>query len=969
LLRFASLASFLSAFSALVYQSLWLRSFGLAFGGTTACVSVTLAVFMAGLALGNLWVGRLAPGHPFKRYAMAEAGMGLSAVLAQVLLSRLPQVLSVLSPTLNFSIPMDWMLKAGLATVIVFPCAICCGLTLPLLTDWLEQAGENEHSSFGKLYIFSTLGAASGAAATAFVLIPSVGVMGAAMLAAAVNGFLALLATRQSRATLAITPAPMLATQKSQSPARFAVVAGISGAVAFILEVLWTRSLSLVLGSSAYAFAMMLASMLLGTALGAGIYLARRDRLPRPAPTLALGYAALALLIPLNAGILGQLPDAYFSFLRHVPPSFAAYESFGFFLALLALLPVSALQGFLFPLLLRLSRGEGARQDSASLYLCNTLGAVLGALGAGFFLIPSFGLQPNYSIVAGLAAVMAALCWPKPLPLKMLALSLAVLGGLLSALFLRPWDRLLVTSGVFQSDITRLALQLPNSRSYSDLLSRESMLAYYKEGAEAVVAVRHKPSSGESSLVINGKVDASLLNDVTTQTLLAQIPLCLHPGAQSALIIGWGSGCTVGSAAAHPLASIDCVEIEPAVFETAPLFKAINSRPGPEGSASYSPVWNDPRFKIRFADARQDLCGRGQKYDVIISEPSNPWISGVSNLFTLDFYTLARKRLNPHGIFCQWFHFYALSPEDLRRQLRTFAQAFSKTSLWVVPQKDGDLSLSGDLILLGSEQEPDLNAPEFIRRFVRPEVVEDLKKIKGADPATAQQKPLAKDLWWFYSLRLLGDEDLRHFAGQGPLNTDNDPLLEFSAPKSLYRPQSASTASSSQIFRSLESASRELLPPIKSLPRLQLLARLGSHYRRHNLYLKAIPCLAEAEAGGVSNLQLSLDLGLAYFFENRPLEAEPRLRRAFLAQPEDYARFQMGGVKYLNSGQPDMALRIFEMALSIKPNDAECHYARAVGLDRLGRRAEALAALETALRLRPGFEMAKKMLEAVLRKP
>jgi spermidine synthase len=964
LIGFSCVASLLSAFSALVYQSLWLRSFSVAFGGSTASVSVVLAVFMAGLALGSLWVRRFATIHVLKTYALAEIGMGLSAILAQLLLLRLPQVLGALSGLLNLSPFTHGLLKASLACAIVLPCAICCGLTLPLLTEALEQTGENEHPGFGRLYTFNTLGAAAGALAAVFILIPNFGVLGSALAASALNGFLALLAFTQAPFPRRLAPLP----KEFRGPVRFASVAGISGAVAITLEVLWTRTLTLVLGSSVYAFALMLSSMLLGTALGAALYMARRHRLQNPASLLTRGYLLLALLIPLNAILLGRAPNVYFDFMRHSPPSFGAYSRFGFRLAFATLLPISAVQGFLFPLLLRLSNGEGARRDSATLYLYNTLGAVTGALATGFLLVPYLGLHPNYWIAASLAGVMAALCWPKPRIFKIIAVCLAGLGGFFGARFLNPWNELLVTSGVFQSDIAQLAAQLPSSLSYSDVLNRQYSLSFYKEGAEAVVAARHKPSDGETSLVINGKVDASLHGDVITQTLLAQIPLCLNPEAQTALVIGWGSGCTVGSAAVHPLIALDCVEIEPAVFETARIFQSVNSHKWSKNPSSFLPVWKDPRFKIRFDDARQDLLRHPQKYDVIISEPSNPWISGVSNLFTLDFYQLARKRLNSHGIFCQWFHFYNLDPEDLRRQLRTFAQAFPKTSLWMVPQKDGELSLSGDLIILGSDLEPALDSPAFIGRLESPDVARDLASANCCGPDENRENPTKRDRWWFRSLRLLGDQDLRRFAGLGPLNTDNRPLLEFSAPRSMYRQQSDNTNSSFLLFRTMEAASLEL-PLSKLMPRSQQLALLGSHYSHRNFYRKAILCLAEAELSAALSPQQNLDLGLAYFFENRSAEAEPRLRRAFLALPKRYVRFLQGAGTYLNLGRPEMALGVFEMALRIKPLDADSHYGRGVCLARLGRREEAITAVETALRLRPELRVAKKMLEALRQKP
>ncbi|MES2202009.1 MAG: tetratricopeptide repeat protein [candidate division FCPU426 bacterium] len=964
--RFALFASFFSAFSALVYQSLWLRSFGLAFGGTTASISLVLAVFMAGLALGSAWARRLASQSPLKTYALAEAGMGLSAIAAQFLLGSLPGALSALSAPWNLSPANDVVVKALLAAVVVLPCAVCSGLTLPLLMDALDRGGENEHRGFGRLYAWNTFGAALGALAAVFFLIPAFGVLGAAVAAAFFNLSLAVVAA--SLAKRLALPAPAIKNPETQEKGRsqsallrFGLAAAASGAIALVLEVLWTRSLALLLGSSVYAFALMLAATLLGIALGGALYARRQENLKRPLETLALGYALLALAILASAYAMGWIPDLFFAYMRHVRPSFALYQGFGFVLALLCLAPVAALSGFLFPLLLRLSRGEGGRRDSGALYVYNTLGCIAGALLAGLWMIPKAGLQANYSLAAGAAAMLAAYLWPKPKLWRLGAAVLALALGVLGALTLRPWNALVVSSGVFHSGII-LAPQTPAGVSFRDTLLKKLSLEYYREGAEAVVAVRRDPEENDLSLVVNGKVDASIQGDVITQTLLAQLPLCLKPDAQELLVIGWGSGCTVGSAAAHPLTRIDCVEIEPAVARTASLFQKINSHKWAPLDPSFPPIWMDPRLTLRYADARQDLLRRDKRYDVIISEPSNPWISGVSNLFTLDFYQLARRRLNKGGLFCQWFHLYSMSQEDMRRQLRTFAAVFPKTSLWIAPEKPGNRGVTGDIILLGSEAEPDLESEAVIKRIEDPLVAGDLMRADCCGAIEDPAKPLKRDRWWLYSLRLLGDADLRRYAGAGDLNSDDRPLLEFSAPRSLYRDQQASAIANMELLRAMEMASQDLVPPLRSLPLAQVMVRLGEHYSQRNLFRKAIAALTKAEEAGVKDPNLDLNLGYAYFFTGQGDQAKARFQKAFPALPTAYTAFLKQGGTYLKSHRPDMALRFFEMALRIRPTDAEAHFGRGVSLAQSGRRPEALAEMRETLRLNPNLEPAQRAL-------
>jgi spermidine synthase len=717
-----------------------------------------------------------------------------------------------------------------------------------------------------------------------------------------------------------------------------------------ILELAWTRSLVLVLGGSVYAFALMLAGALLGIALGGAFYARRAEGLQRPAKVLAWGYAGLALLIFLQQAALGWMPAFYFALFKAWPEGFAAAQGLGIAVSLAVLLPVGALQGFLYPLALRLAGQEGARRDSAALGWLNALGGALAALLGGLLLMPKAGIQPLFGVAAGLAGLAAALALPaSPQNRRAMAAAALLLGGL-GAAFFRPWDRMQMLSGVFQQGV--FLAEGGEGKGLGELLRGRYALPYYAEGAEAVVGVRDVAGEGERSLLINGKVDASVKGDRATQSLLAQIPLCLKPEAKSAYVVGWGSGGSVASALLHPLESVDCLEIEAKVAEAAPWFQA-----DPAAAAA----WKDPRLRLRIGDARRDLQKSPRAYDVIISEPSNPWISGVANLFTADFYALARRRLNPGGIFCQWFHSYCMEPEAMRLQLRTFAASWPSVSLWIVPPRAGELSISGDLILLGSEAEPDLEAPAALARLESPEIRAELQRADCCGSAEAES-PVVRDRWWLWSLRLLGSDELRAFAGAGPLNTDERPRLEFLAPKGLALPLQRQRALTAELMRSLQEAATSLVPPLKSVPEAEALERLGRHYSERALFPRAKAALSRALQLGRKGALLELGLARALFY-GRELEAAlPHFKAAFASQPKEYQAFLRKGGEFLRLGRPDMALGVFDTASQLRPRDADAHFGRGVCLSRLGRTAEARQALETALALNPGLAPARQAL-------
>ena len=481
--------------------------------------------------------------------------------------------------------------------------------------------------------------------------------------------------------------APAEATSKGA--VLFAGLALASGAFTFGIEVVWTRSLALVLGSSVYAFASMLLAMLLGIAAGTLVYERLRVR-PRPEALLGPVWLLGGFLSLASVALLGFLPGAFLGLMRVIPTTFAAHTLAGLGLALLVLLPVTTLLGIGFPLLLHLAGGQGAQRQAGRLYAWNTAGAIAGALAADLLLIGALGLQGASLALAGLllAAGTAALLSRRSGLVASAAAACVLLGAVALAPYFRPWNPVSMTSGVYE-----YGLEWEDRPGFTlSGLARERSLLFYEEGREAVVAVAER--GGRRFLSVNGKTDAgSGAEDVLTQRFIAHVPLLLHESPKRVLVVGWGSGASAAAAALYPVEHITCVEIEPATLRAAPLFEELSGH-----------VRRDPRFALVFGDGRSHLLRSGDVYDVIVSEPSNPWITGVSNLFTREFYEMALARLAPQGVFGQWFHYYRFEPEDVKVELRTFAAVFPHVSLWLVPPVPGPdgPSLAADLLLVGA---------------------------------------------------------------------------------------------------------------------------------------------------------------------------------------------------------------------------------------------------------------------------
>jgi spermidine synthase len=968
--RLLPLLVFLSGAAALVYESLWMRSFGLVFGSTTGAVALVLAVFMGGLAAGSALASRRPTADPLAAYGLVEMAAGGCALVTLPLLRALPAAYAAWAAAAGGLGPVAAAGRTALAGIVLLPATVMLGASVPLALGFLERAGGDARAGFGRLYLSNTLGGAVGVVVGTYVFLPSLGLRATLVAAAACSLFAGGLARRWAReigplpgrAPVTTAPPPTAAPASDARPEATAERAGIdlalalaaaSGASTFGVEVLWTRTLALVVGSSVYAFNLMLLAVLLGIAGGAALYGRARPRIDRPGRLAGLLFLAAGLAVLGGQWLLGRLPEAYLAAVRLVPVSFFWHQAAALVLCLAALLPVTVVLGVTFPLLLHLFEAApgNAQRDAGRLYAVNTMGAIAGALGAHLWLVPSLGLEPPYLVFAALLLAGAVWALVSALRRSMAVGAVSAAAVLAAAAILaprwKPWDPVVMSAGVH-----RYALEwretAPAAFALGSWLREQRTLLFYREGAEAVVAVS-EPKGGERRfLSINGKTDAgSGAEDVLTQRLIAHVPMLLHPQPRRALVVGWGAGATAASMALYPLESLECVEIERATWEAAPFFASLSGA-----------LKNDPRFRIVFADGRNYLLRSRTRYDVIVSEPSNPWITGVANLFTREFYEIVLSRLAEGGVFGQWFHYYDLAPGDVKVELRTFLDVFPEASLWLVPPveaKDGSRSLGADLLLVGSREGHPIDWARLERAFGNPRIAADLRGTRVlADP------PAVAAAW------AMGRKDMERWSREdatrgAPVNTDDYPYVELVAPRrTVVEPTEAAHAAALQ-YQAMGKAAGDVRRAIVNQPLLAsggpiaavFLGRLGERYAAAAQPERATAAFLAAVKADPASAALASRAGLMLLDQGRAAEAQRLLAEA-VRRDSTLARAWEGlGSIYIDRRDYARAEEAHRALLRLEPANVDAWLRLGAALARQGKWVEAKDALATALSIDP----------------
>lgn len=756
---------FFSGASALVYEVVWGRMLTLVFGGTSFAISTVLAAFMGGLALGSYLFGRLIDrrGHPLLVYGLLEAGIGVWALLLPGLLGLLDSAYGFLYSELDPSFYTLSLLRFLLTFLIILIPTTMMGGTLPVLMRLLTATGALVGRTSALLYFANTSGAVAGTFIAGFAFIPSLGLRGTTHLAVMINLLVTALAVYYALKIPFVdksrvpedraAPAPS-GSRLAGSAARRAVlfVYALSGLTALAYEVVWTRVLVSIIGTTTYAFTTMLTTFLLGLALGSLLFSRLADRFSSVRP-LALMQLSIAFLALATIPLLGAMPAMFLKLQGPTGGGWWGSVGVRFLLCMLAMLPPTVLLGGTFPVVAKLYAGDarGIGANIGRMYAFNTIGAILGSFLAGFVAIPMIGQQSTILTAVAinvLAALALVAIRGAPRSRGAIAAGCACCLALTAAApKFEFWDKKIMSSGVY--------LYGSSYESISQLrdIMKNARLLYFNEDKDATVSVWQEGST--KYMRINGKTEASTGSDMLTQRMVGSLPLLFHPEPREALLIGLASGVTAGSMLRHPIERLECVEIVRGMDKAAELFSREN----------YDCL-TDPRFELIEGDGRNHLLLTNETYDVIVSQGSNPWVSGCVNLFTIEFFNLARQHLNPGGVMGQWVQIYSMTEDDFKLVLSTFHEVFPSVTVWQASE--------GDIVLLGSESEMPHDYAALNETMNRPGVYRDLESVG-----------LERFRGLFSCFLLDTGAAKRYLSGFSRHVTDNDPSLEFTMPQTI----------------------------------------------------------------------------------------------------------------------------------------------------------------------------------------
>lgn len=678
---------FISGLSSLIYQVVWTRMLVFVFGSTVFASSTVLAVFMGGLALGAFIAARLSDHikRPFLWYGILEGIIGIWSLALPFMFDAAIPIYREVWQHFHLSVIPFSLLRFLVAGVILLPPTTCMGATLPLLSRFVTTNISQVGDRVGTLYAVNTLGAVVGAIGAGFALLPMLGLWKTTFIAIASNLVLlaiVLLASRkfESGGLFELIPkSESETTQQAKLPPYVVasmIAFAVSGAVAMVYEVAWTRTLLMVIGSSTYAFTVMLGTFLIGIFLGSFVCARVVDRTNRPLEWLAFAQALLCAGGLLSVYLFNFIPywNIAINAMTRDNPNGGLIARF--LLSGSVLLPITLTLGAIFPLVVKTCTNslEAIGRSVGTLYSANTLGAIAGAFLAGFVIIPVLGAERTLVYGSLINFCLAAfLLWftNVKVSIKYSTAGGAALAAIIVLLTQKSiWDPhlLMCAQGARRTQLMNGAsFELPSFSKFSQQIHNGSDLAFWKDGACATVGVLEYKDDGLRSLLTNGHIDASDKYDMANQVLLAGYPIVFHPNAKNVAVVGWGSGVTTGTAAAYPGAQrVVSIEIEPAVLQASRYFDHVNLRPD-----------INPKCSVEINDARNYLLATDEKFDTIISEPSNPWQAGVCNLFTKEFFHIAHNRLADKGVFCLWLQFQEISPPDVLHVLSALQSQFN----------------------------------------------------------------------------------------------------------------------------------------------------------------------------------------------------------------------------------------------------------------------------------------------------
>ena len=763
----------LSGFAGLIYESIWSHYLKLFLGHAAYAQTLVLAIFMGGMALGSWLCSRSSAGwkNLLVAYALTEAAIGACAlVFHHLFVAATDAAFDSVLPALGSEFAAT-LFKWSLGTALILPQSILLGMTFPLMSGGLIRRHPHAPgASLAMLYFTNSLGAAVGVLASGFFMIERLGLPGTIQAAGAINVALAAAVWLIARGAEPPAAAP-LGTGEDADHGYFRMLlatALLTGAASFIYEIGWIRMLSLVLGASTHSFELMLSAFIFGLACG-GYWVKRRiDRTDDPTRLLGMIQVLMGLLALATLPLYASMFDAMAWIMKGVARTeagYALYHLSSHAIALAIMFPATFCAGMTLPLITyALLRGGYGEKSIGAVYAANTLGAILGVFAASHFGMPLLGLKNLIAAGAAIDTLLGVyLLWRAAagrrarahaggrMAVPALAGGVAIVALGLSILTLQ-FDLNRMVSGVFRHGTLFTAADIE--------------LLFYRDGKTATVSMVE--FSEGTSLRTNGKSDGAInlkpgarIADEVTMVLTAVLPLALKPEAKNAAIIGMGTGLTVHTMLANSrIESVETIEIEPAMVAAARGFSARNAN-----------AYADPRSHILIDDAKTFFSTRNAKYDIIVSEPSNPWVSGVSSLFAKEFYRLVRRYLKPGGVLVQWFQLYEMDVSLVASVLRALGDNFPDYAIYA-PTDNDLLIVAGDAATL---------AQPLADVFREPGLAQELRAVHLQNLADLQ-------------IRKIATRNTIHPLVQSfpvPVNSDYYPYLDLNATRYRFLQQSA----------------------------------------------------------------------------------------------------------------------------------------------------------------------------------
>jgi spermidine synthase len=928
-------AFFVSGFAGLVYEVCWIRMAALVFGSTTHALSTVLAVFFMGIALGSAFFGAKSRtlARPLWVYGWLELGVAACGLLSLPAFALVARVYGSAYRAVGGGGAPLWAAEIGLAALVLLPPTFLMGGTLPLLVQRFVHRRQRIATGVGALYALNTFGAAAGCAIAGLVLIPGVGVRAGVWIAVALSTIAGAAMLFANRETVPAERDAADAPAQDPIPSRVAVATGqtprtilvgalffVTGFVALGHEVLWTRYAALLVPNTIQTWTLTLTIVLLGIVFGSLLAARLYDGgLPR-----ARTFGVLQALAAITVLTVVLLPP---SFWKGVGDRVGMYT--------LLFLPAAVLSGALFPLAVRMVVDDPERSGEAvgRMTALNTFGGILGSLAVGFIVLPGPGLQAGFLMTTGLSLAAAVAAW----------------------LFLdREAGHVLRFGLAAGAVVIWLAVpQLLRTRVPRDFLATRDVLVDFEEGLESNLAVMR--SEGHLVMTMDGWWQGQ--DEKSHQIMAAHVPMLLHPDPHRVLVVGVGAGQTPARFTLYPIERLDCVDIEPAVFDL--IRRHFDAR------------WmDDPRVRLMRADGRTVVAHEAEPYDIVSVEVGQIFRPGVGAFYSRDFYRDVRAHLTPGGIVAQFVPLSFMSIDEFRGIVHTFLDVFPQSAIWYN---------RAELLLLG------VNGPRFtidprrLEVLARNEAVRaDLEFSLWGGQAQWQNHP---DV--FLGGFLVGPEGLERIASGGALYRDDRPVLDYQAGTKPLQ-----MSSHEPILETL----RAHLTPIESVldPPVSdsLLAAVHAVRDANVGDMSAWSWVRRANALGWNSAPRELErllhralesnprsvramrlLGDVLIRDRREDEAELWLRRAAALDARDALVQRDLGRSLWNQHRRVEAIERYRIAQALRPDDPDTEYLLGAALGESGAREEATRHLRRALELNPGFPAAERALNVLSTMP